>query len=141
MNDGNPPRTFIDSNVLVHAYDNSSPEKRDRSQRWLEQLLDSRRGVLSTQVLQEFVAVSCRKLKLPPIEAKRALRNWSPMETVQTTPAIIDAAIDEMVLSRLSFWDSLIIAAAASAHCTELLSEDFQPGQTLRGVTVRNPFA
>ena len=45
------------------------------------------------------------------------------------------------MLSGLSFWDSLIVAAAASAHCTQLLTEDLQPGQTIRGVTVRNPFA
>lgn len=134
-------RTFIDSNVLLYAIDDEDPIKRTVSRTVLRQLMESQNGVVSTQVLQEFAAVATRKFGVPPTQANAALRSWAALDTVLLTTGVIYDAIDEMTLSRLSFWDSLIIAAAASAHCTELLTEDLQPGQTIRGVTVRNPFA
>lgn len=134
-------RTFIDSNVLLYAIDDEDPIKRTVSRTVLRQLMESQNGVVSTQVLQEFAAVATRKFGVSPTQAKAALRSWAALDTVLLTTGVIYDAIDEMTLSRLSFWDSLIIAAAASAHCTELLTEDLQPGQTIRGVTVRNPFA
>jgi len=134
-------RTFIDSNILIYTYDDGAPAKRDRSRALVHGLMESGTGVISTQVMQEFVAVASRKLGLPPLTAKAALRIWASLDTVQITPDLVHAAIDEMVLHRLSFWDSLIVAAAASAHCAELLTEDLHHGQTIRGVTVRNPFA
>jgi predicted nucleic acid-binding protein len=134
-------RTFIDSNVLLYAIDDEDPIKRTVSRTVLRQLMESQNGVVSTQVLQEFAAVATRKFGISPTQAKAALRSWAALDTVLLTTGVIYDAIDEMTLSRLSFWDSLIIAAAASAHCTELLTEDLQPGQTIRGVTVRNPFA
>ena len=39
-----------------------------------------------------------------------------------------------------SFWDALILAAAASAGCATVYSEDLNPGQAILGVTVQNPF-
>jgi predicted nucleic acid-binding protein len=134
-------RTFIDSNVLLYAIDDEDPIKRTVSRTVLRQLMESQNGVVSTQVLQEFAAVATRKFGISPTQAKAALRSWAALDTVLLTTGVIYDAIDEMTLSRLSFWDSLIIAAAASAHCTELLTEDLQPGQTIRGVTVHNPFA
>jgi predicted nucleic acid-binding protein len=134
-------RTFIDSNVLLYAIDDEDPIKRTVSRTVLRQLMESQNGVVSTQVLQEFAAVATRKFGISPTQAKAALRSWAALDTVLLTTGVIYDAIDEMTLSRLGFWDSLIIAAAASAHCTELLTEDLQPGQTIRGVTVRNPFA
>ena len=54
---------------------------------------------------------------------------------------IIEQAIDISVLAQLSFWDSLIIAAAEKANCEYVVSEDMAAGRTYRGVIVRNPFA
>ncbi|MGH9392562.1 MAG: PIN domain-containing protein, partial [Terriglobales bacterium] len=58
---------------------------------------------------------------------------------VQVTPTMVFDAIDGAMLDRLSFWDSLLIAAARSANCRELCTEDLQSGQVIRGVTIRNP--
>ena len=56
------------------------------------------------------------------------------------TPAIIKEGIDCSILHQLSFWDGLIVAAAATAKSTELLSEDLSHQQKLQGITIRNPF-
>jgi predicted nucleic acid-binding protein len=39
----------------------------------------------------------------------------------------------------LSFWDALIVAAAESAHCETLWTEDLNHGQVIRGVRIENP--
>jgi predicted nucleic acid-binding protein len=41
----------------------------------------------------------------------------------------------------VSFWDALVVAAARSAGCTHLLTEDFAEGRMLGGVSVASPFA
>ncbi len=60
-------------------------------------------------------------------------------------PVIVDAAVIERGWKlqdryRISYWDSLIVAAAKIASCGFLLTEDLQDGQKLDGVEVVNPF-
>ena len=62
------------------------------------------------------------------------------METVQVDPGMIREAVDISILNRLSFWDSLILAAAKSAHCGILYMEDLSGDQIIRGVQIENPF-
>jgi predicted nucleic acid-binding protein len=40
----------------------------------------------------------------------------------------------------VSYWDALIVAAAETAGCGYLLSEDFQAGRKFDDLTVVNPF-
>jgi predicted nucleic acid-binding protein len=54
---------------------------------------------------------------------------------------LIEDAIDCCILNELSFWDSLILTAAAAAGCDTVYSEDLNAGQTILGVTVHNPLA
>jgi predicted nucleic acid-binding protein len=96
--------------------------------------------VISTQVMQEFYVAATRKLGVPPLAAKGVLKTFSVFDTVQVSPAIIQDAVDCSILNQLSFWDSLILAAAASAGCSTVLSEDMNPGQVVLGVKVQNPF-
>ena len=56
-------------------------------------------------------------------------------------PLLIQEAIDGSILNQLSFWDSLILAAASSAGCSTVVSEDLNSGQIVLGVKVQNPFA
>ncbi|WP_245606108.1 hypothetical protein [Thermus amyloliquefaciens] len=60
------PPEFVDTHVLVYAYDRSSPAKRERAVALLERLMVERRLALSLQVLQEFYVVTTRKLQAPP---------------------------------------------------------------------------
>jgi len=57
------------------------------------------------------------------------------------TVATHELALDLAEGNNLSFYDALIVAAAAQAECGTLYSADMQDGQVIAGVTVRNPFA
>jgi predicted nucleic acid-binding protein len=96
-------------------------------------------AVISTQVMQEFFVTATRKLGLSPLAAKAILKTFTAFEVVQVSPMLIQEAIDCSVLNQLSFWDALIAASAAAAGCDTLYTEDLNAGQTILGVTVRNP--
>jgi predicted nucleic acid-binding protein len=91
--------------------------------------------------MQEFFVAATRKLGVSPLAAKGVLKTFSVFETVQVSTALIHEAVDCSIVNQLSFWDSLILAAAASAGCTTIFSEDLNPGQAILGVKVQNPFA
>jgi predicted nucleic acid-binding protein len=133
-------KTFLDANVLVYAQDADSPSKRRRSRALIEELAVSGVGVISTQVLQEFYVAATRKLHVAPLAAKGIVKAFRVFEVVQTTPDLIDDAIDCSILNELSFWDAMIVAAAAAAGCTRIFSEDLNHGQTVLGVRVENPY-
>lgn len=136
-----PGRVFVDTNVLVYAQDAGAPEKQRKSREIITQLAASADGVISTQVMQEFYVASTRKLGVPPLAAKGVLKTFAVFETVQVSAALIQDAIDCSILNQVSFWDSLILTAAASAGCSTVLSEDLNPGEVILGVKVQNPFA
>jgi predicted nucleic acid-binding protein len=136
-----PGRVFLDSNVLVYAHDAGAADKQRKSREIITQLAESADGVISTQVVQEFYVAATRKIGVPPLAAKGVLKTFAVFETVQVSTALIHEAIDCSILNQLSFWDSLILAAAASAGCSTVLSEDLNPGQVVLGVRVQSPFA
>lgn len=136
-----PAKVFLDANILVYAQDKGSPKKQQRSRDLLAELINSGNGVISTQVLQEYYVASTRKLGVAPLAAKAVLKTFSAFEVVQVTPALIQEAVDCSILNQLSFWDSLIVAAADAAGCATLYSEDFNPGQMILGVKVVNPYS
>ena len=136
-----PGKVFLDANVLVYAQDAKSPGKQRKSRQIIAELAESGGGVISTQVLQEFYVAATRKIEVPPLAAKGVLKTFAVFETVLVSPHLIHEAVDCSILNQISFWDALILAAAASAGCTVVYSEDLNPGQTILGVTVRNPFA
>ena len=54
--------------------------------------------------------------------------------------AVLRDALEIKAQYGTSYWDSAILAAALSARCNELLSEDLNHGQQYGTVTVVNPF-
>ena len=136
-----PGRVFLDANVLVYAQDAGAPDKQRKSREIIAQLAEAADGVISTQVMQEFYVAATRKIGVPPLAAKGVLKTFAVFETVPVSTALIQDAIDCSILNQVSFWDSLILAAAASAGCSTVLSEDLNPGQVILGVKVQNPFA
>ncbi len=136
-----PGKEFLDANILVYAHDAGARPKRRKSRQLIAELAKTGNGVISTQVMQEFFVAATRKLDVPPLAAKGVLKTFAVFEIVQVSPVLIHEAIDCSILNQLSFWDSLILAAAASAGCSTVWSEDLNPGQAVLGVTVRNPFA
>lgn len=133
-------RRFLDTNVLVYADDLDAGDKRERAQTLLAEILAAGDGVLSTQVLQEFYSISTRKLGVDPTIARRKVELLAEMDLVRIDLDLILAAIDLSRLHSFSFWDGLIVRAAATAGCGVLLTEDLQHGQIVDGVRIENPF-
>lgn len=133
-------KTFIDTNILIYSVDRADPGKRETAIHLIETLLKTRSGVISTQVLQEFYSAATRKLGIQPTAARQHLRDFRAFDIVQITPEIIEQGIDTSLLHQTSFWDGLILAAAATANATHLLSEDLNHGQTIQSIVIRNPF-
>ena len=133
-----PAKVFFDTNVLIYAV-----TERDPRTAQAEELLASG-GVLSVQVLNEFVSVARRKIAMPWSDVTQALDAFrilcpSPLPiTVETH----DAAVRIAATHGYHIFDALVIAAALEAGCQTLYSDDFQDGQTIAGqLTIRNPFA
>jgi len=133
-------KIFIDTNILVYSLDNHDPEKMKKTRSILSMIIEKQSGVLSTQVMQEFYVIATKKLNGDPIIIKGLMNHLSKFEIVTITPELIFAAIDFSILNRISFWDALIIAAAASANCKEIWTEDLNHGQVIQGVRINNPF-
>lgn len=134
-----PGKVFLDTNILTYAQDADAPGKQRRSREVIAELGQSSDGVISSQVMQEFYVTATRKLGMPPLAAKAVLKTFAVFEVVQVSPALIQDAVDCSVLNELSFWDSLVLAAAAAAGCATVYSEDLSAGQTILGVKVQNP--
>jgi predicted nucleic acid-binding protein len=133
-------KVFLDANILLYAHDTGAPNKQRRSRDVIANLVDSGEGVISTQVMQEFFVAATRKLGVSPLAAKAVLKTLTVFEIVQVSPSLIHEAIDCAVVNTLSFWDALILAAAASAGCVTMYTEDLNHGQIILGVRVQNPF-
>ena len=132
-------KVFLDTNILVYCLDRSETGKRKKCRNLLKSLTGEDKGVLSTQVMQEFYVAATAKLGADPLLVKDILRSLERFETVTVSPALIKEAIDCAIINRLSFWDALIIVSAESARCEVLWSEDLNHGQIVRGVRIENP--
>lgn len=133
-------KVFFDTNILVYTVDKKDEVKTQKSRELIKLITQDHAPVISTQVLQEFYNASTSKLKIDKIIVKNLVHNFKNMEIVTIDLLIIEQAIDISILFQLSFWDSLIIAAAEQANCTYLISEDLNNGQRIRGIEIVNPF-
>lgn len=133
-------KVFIDTNVLIYSVDQAAPEKRARAIHLIQEHARLRTAVISTQVLQEFYSAATRKLGIQPLRAKQHLQDFQNFDVITITPDMIEGAVDCCILNQVSFWDSLIVTAASIAGCKELLSEDLNHSQSIKGVKIRNPF-
>jgi predicted nucleic acid-binding protein len=134
-------RSLLDTNVLVYADSGDDAPRQARAIALIASLRQQGQAVLSTQVLQEFVNVALRKLKLPAALVHERLAFYRRFEVVPTTPELIAGALDLHLLRGLSFYDALIVQAAVVSGCQRVLSEDLQDGALLGGVRIENPFA
>jgi len=131
-----PAKPFLDTNILIYAV------VRDERSAQAEKLLAAG-GVVSVQVLNEFVSVARRKLKMPwarVIDALDAIRVLCP-EPIAIGVETHEAALEIAQKYRYEIYDALVIAAALQAKCEILYSEDLHHGQVIGGrLEVRNPF-
>jgi predicted nucleic acid-binding protein len=135
-------KVFVDTNVLVYAYDIDAGYKRSTANSVLSELWDQDSGAVSMQVLQEFYSTVTRKLASTLLKDEaRLIVNYYAHWCVETTPEEIKRAFRIEDEARINFWDAMIIAAAIKSGATRILSEDLNPGQTIAGIQIENPFA
>ncbi|HEY6764410.1 MAG TPA: PIN domain-containing protein [Candidatus Sulfotelmatobacter sp.] len=132
-----PDNVFFDTNVLIYAV-----AEKDRRSARAEELLAAG-GLVSVQVLNEFVSVARSKLHMPwkdVLQALEAIRVLCP-SPVPITVATHEVALRISQKQGYSIYDALIAAAALQANCVTLYSEDLQDGHVISGkLRVRNPF-
>lgn len=135
-------RVFVDSNVWVYAVDEDEPVKRAQARALLSPTGPDTL-VTSAQVLGEFYTTVTHKLARP-VAAEIAAGMVGRMARLPIVPIDADRVQEAVAGSRswqLSYWDALIIAAARSAGCDRLLTEDLAEGASYGGVRVENPFS
>lgn len=130
---------FVDTNVLVYAFDASDAQKQARA---VELIESGPQFVVSAQVLGEFFVTVTRKLATPldHATAAAAVERLSRLPVVPVDARLVAAAVQTSHAKVLSYWDSLIVEAAVTAGCDRILTEDLSHGAVLRGVTIENPF-
>lgn len=133
---------FVDTNILVYAHDFSAGAKREVAVELLLRLMAEGSGCLSVQVLMEFFVTVTRKIPKPLSvdQAEEILADFGTWKTFAPQAADVRLAIQLMKNQPLSFWDAMIIQAAAAMDASMIWPEDLQNGQVYAGVTVRNPF-
>ena len=132
---------FFDTNILVYSDDTADPAKQALAVSLLAAHRRDNSLVISLQVLQEYYAAATRKLKVDPSVAQAKVEVLARGRVVRFTESDVIAAIELHRVTRISFWDAMIVHAARLANATVLFSEDLVHGSSLAGVTVRNPFA
>lgn len=133
-------RSFFDTNVLVYVDSGDEAAKQRRAIDLIKTHRAAGTAILSTQVLQEFVNVALRKLRLPPPLIRQRLAFYRGFGVVPATEELMAAAIDLHVLHGFSFYDALVLQAAIVSGCQQLFSEDLQHGAVHGGVRMVNPF-
>lgn len=135
-------KIFVDTNVLVYCRDASEPEKQAQAAAWMAALWEQQTGCLSFQVLQEYYVTVTAKLSpgLSRELARREVRTFLAWRPLAVDDRLLEGAWLLQDRHKVSWWDALIVAAAQSAGCRYLLSEDFQDGFDWGDLTVVNPF-
>jgi len=135
-------KIFIDTNVLVYSHDQDAGSKREIAVTVMQKLWEQEIGVISTQVLQEFYVTVTRKIPKPlsPVTARGIIENYLFWDVELNDSDTILSASEIGERHMLSFWDSLIIAAAVNAKADKILTEDLNHGQIIEGLVIENPF-
>ena len=137
-------RFFLDTNIFVYSFDASSPKKAAKSTKLIRSAIETRGGIVSYQVVQEFFNVALRRFVKPmsSADAEQYLSTtFRPLLSVHSSPALYGEALRIGARFRLAWYDSLIVASAIEGQCDILYSEDLQDGQQFGRVLISNPFA
>ncbi|MGB6387140.1 MAG: PIN domain-containing protein [Terriglobales bacterium] len=136
-------KSFLDTNIIVYAFGPSSPEKAKIAQRLITDGAADKRAIISYQVVQEFINVALRGFRLAIVRSDLesfVLTALFPMMAISSSPSLVIEALRLHGESQLSWYDSLIVAAAIQGGCKVLYSEDMQHGRRFRDLVVQNPF-
>jgi predicted nucleic acid-binding protein len=135
-------KVFLDTNIVVYAYDVSAGDKHRIAEDIIDGLWHSGVGIISVQVLTEFFVTITTKIPKPMDKevVREIVRDFLKWDVVVNDGESVLKAIDIHQRYQYSFWDSMIIQSAIKGNAALLLSEDLSDGQTIEGVRIRNPF-
>ena len=131
---------FVDANVFVYALDPRDPAKQRRARTWRDHLWRAELGCTSIQVLSETYATLKRLGGATPEELWKSVSRYFAWRPLATDQSLLCRAHDIEQRWKISWWDSMIVAAAQLQDCEILLTEDLQDGGVFGTVTVRSPF-
>ena len=136
------PVSFVDTNVLVYALAADDAKRSPVAQKLVRELMAAQVFQTSTQVLQELYVTLTRKVRTPmtPQQALRYLDQIAVWPVAVLDYGAVRDAVELSASARLSFWDALVLVAAARSGAKRVYTEDLQDGQTILGVEVVNPF-
>ena len=132
---------FLDSNVLIYAYDTTYPDKQRVAKQLVGRALMGE-SIVSTQVFAEFASTFLHKsaVRMTPGSVTAILDGLRSIRVVTVGREEVARAVDAHKRYGLHFYDGMIVAAAERAGCGRIWSEDLNPGQTYFGIRVENPF-
>jgi predicted nucleic acid-binding protein len=134
-------RFFLDTNIFVYTFDSAAPAKAKKAAQLVRRAVDSGEGIVSFQVVQEFFNVALRRFTpaMSIAEAEQYLITvFRPLLAVHSSPAMYVEALRITGKHRLSWYDSLIVAAAIEGQCETLYSEDLQDGRKIESLRIQN---
>jgi predicted nucleic acid-binding protein len=134
---------FLDTNIFVYSFDARHPAKQRTAQNLIDKALSARAGLISYQVVQEFLNVALRKFEKPL--SSQECRSYldqvlSPLCDILPTMTLYQQALELKQETGFGFYDALIVTSASQGSCKILYTEDLQSGQHVAGLTIQNPF-
>lgn len=132
--------TFIDTNVIVYAVDRKDPTKQGTARAIVARAMRGQGYLISAQVLNEFSNIALLKLRMTVPEVRKFISLFGLIKTVSLDCAWTDKALTIKELYGIQFFDALLLAAAESAGCDKILTEDLNDGQIYCGIKAENPF-
>ncbi len=136
-------RFFLDTNIFVYSFDERSPTKSSRAAQLIREAIQTRRGIVSYQVVQEFFNIAFRKFAQPMgvAEAEQYLATvFRPLLAIHSSQVLYSEAFRVKDRYGLAWYDALIVASATESESDILYSEDFQHAQEFGDLRVTNPF-
>lgn len=134
---------FLDTNIFIYSFDQSDPRKQEIAKTLIATALESQQGLVSSQVVQEFIYAALRKFAVPlsPSECATYIDAvFTPLCESFPSLALYKQALTLHQNTGYHFYDSLIVAAALEGNCTSLYTEDLQHGRLIQGLKITNPF-
>lgn len=132
---------FFDTNILVYAATNQDPHKADIAHELIRHALEvNHDGVISVQVMTEFVNVMKTRFNVAATEINEWISQFYPLLATEVTMDVVRNALFIKEEYGIQFYDALIVATADKLGCTEIVSEDLSDEQVYCGMAVVNPF-
>jgi predicted nucleic acid-binding protein len=134
---------FLDTNILVYSFDPVEPRKASVAEDLVTRGVTSGLGIISYQVVQEFMSVSLRRFGAAMTVIELELYFFKilmPMMRIPSSTELFLEALRLHTTNRIAWYDSLIVAAAIRAGCEILYSEDMQDGRRFGDLVIENPF-